>query len=116
MKKYRTLRITGKGYTVYGLTPLTVKRIVTTLRGLQVNELGDIPEGAEIMVKAVSYAVTGSGLFSRFRASLLSRRLLRRASQEECISALQVIVGMIPANEFYMISSITNQFNQFVSR
>lgn len=115
MMKHKTLIISGKGYPVYAFTPLTTRRVITALRGLNVSELKDVPDGADIIAKTISLAITGSGLFSRLRSCFL-RRLLRRASLDELILALQEVVELIPANEFYTISLVTNQFNKLVSR
>lgn len=116
MRKYKTLILSGKGYPVYAFTPLTTKRVITVLRGLKVDDLKDMPDGAEITCKAISYAVIGSSLFSRISSYFLYQRLLQRASLDELITALQAVVEMIPVNEFYTISLVTNQFNKLVSR
>lgn len=116
MRKYKTLILSGKGYPVYGFTPLTTKRVIIVLRGLNVSELKNVPDGAEITCKAISYAVIGSGFFSRIRSYLLCRRLLRRASLDDLIIALQVVIELVPANEFYTISLVTNQFNKLISK
>jgi hypothetical protein len=116
MRKYKTLILSGKGYPVYAFTPLTTKRVITALRGLNVSELKSMSDGAEITCKAISYAVTGSGIFSRIRSFLLYRRFIRRASLDELITALQTVIEMMPVNEYYTVSLITNQFNKLVSR
>lgn len=116
MRKYKTLILSGKGYPVYAFTPLITKRIITTLRSVKVSELKDIPDGAQLCAKAISFAIAGSGLFSQSRAFFIRRRLLRQATLNELIEGLQVVIEMIPANEYYTISLITNQFNKLVSK
>lgn len=116
MKKYKTLIISGKGYPVYAFTPLTTRRVITTLRGLNVAEVKDMPDGTYIASKAVSYAIVGSSIFSGLRSCFLCRKLLHRVPLDELITALQVVIEMIPANEFYTISLVTNQFNKLVSK
>lgn len=116
MRKYKVLRLGGKGYTIFNPTPLTTKRVITTLRGVSIDELKEIPDGAELCARAISFAIAGSGMFSQLRSCILRRRLLRRASLDELIEALQAIISMIPANEFYTISLITNQFNKLISK
>ena len=116
MRKYKVLRLGGKGYTIFSPTPLTTKRVITTLRGVSIDELKEIPDGAELCARAISFAIAGSGMFSQLRSCILRRRLLRRASLDELIDALPAITSMIPANEFYTISLITNQFNKLISK
>lgn len=116
MKRYRILRLSGRCYTIFSPTPLTAKRVITALRDVQISELGDVPDGAQLCARAISFAITGSGFFSRLRAFHVRRRLLRWATLDELVEGLQVVVEMIPANEFYTISLVTNQFNKLVSR
>lgn len=116
MRKYKTLILSGKGYPVYAFTPLTANRVVTTLRSVKVSELKDIPDGAQLCARAISFAVVGSVFFSRLRAFYIRRRLLRQATLDELIEGLLVVIEMIPANEYYTISLITNQFNKLVSK
>lgn len=116
MKQYKILRLGDKGYALFSPSSLTAKRVITALRSIKVSELKDIPDGAQLCAKAISFAIAGSGLFSQSRAFFIRRRLLRQATLDELIEGLQVVIEMIPANEYYTISLITNQFNKLVSK
>lgn len=111
---HRIIRLAGRSYVISGFTPSTVKRIITTLRGLNVQELKDIPDAVPVMVNAISIAITGSGILSRFKAVFIRRRLINHAKVENLLEATETVIGMIPADEFYTVSSITNQFKKAI--
>lgn len=110
---HRIIRLAGRSYVISGFTPSTVKRVITTLRGLNVQELKDIPDAVPVMVNAISIAITGSGVLSRFKAVFI-RRLINHAKVENLLEATETVIGMIPADEFYTVSSITNQFKKAI--
>lgn len=111
---YRIIRLAGRSYVISGFTPSTAKRVITTLRGLNVQELKDIPDAVPVMVNAISIAITGSGILSRFKAIFIRRQLINHAKVENLLEATETVIGMIPADEFYTVSSITNQFKKAI--
>lgn len=113
---HKTIRLGGRSYAILSFTPATVKRIITTLRGLEAKELKDLPDGLSLMAEAVSIAIAGSRILSRFKASQIKKRIIRRAKIEELIQTTVDILEFIPTTEFYTISKITEQFNQIISK
>lgn len=73
---HRIIRLAGRSYVISGFTPSTAKRVITTLRGLNVQELKDIPDAVPVMANAISIAITGSGVLSRFKAVFIRRQQL----------------------------------------
>lgn len=110
---HKIIRLAGRSYVISGFTPTTTKRVITTLRGLNVQELKDIPNAVPVMVDAISIAIAGSGVISRFKAIFIRRQLIR-AKIENLMEATETIIGMIPTDEFYTVSSITNQFKKAI--
>lgn len=113
---HKTVRLGGRSYVIFGFTPATVKRIIITLRGLEVKELKDVPGGLSLMAEALSIAIAGSGIFSCFKAFFVQRRIIRHAKIEELVIATGNIIDMLPTSEFYTISKITQQFNQIIAK
>lgn len=111
---HRIIRLAGRSYVISGFTLSTTKKVITTLRGLNVQELKEVPDALPIMVNAVSFAISGSGVLSRFKAMLIRRRLIGCIDLESLLEATKIVIGMIPADEFYLVSSITNQFNKAI--
>lgn len=111
---HKIIRLAGRSYVISGFTPTTTKRVITTLRGLNVQELKDIPNAVPVMVDAISIAIAGSGVISRFKAIFIRRQLISRAKIENLMEATETIIGMIPTDEFYTVSSITNQFKKAI--
>lgn len=111
---HRIIRLAGRSYVLSGFTLATTKRVITTLRGLNAQELKDIPDALPIIVNAVSVAISGSGVLSRFKAIFIRRRLISHADAESLLEATKTVIEMIPADEFYLVSSITNQFNKTI--
>lgn len=113
---YKTIRIAGKSYVIFSLTPKTAERVISTLRGFNVQDLKDIPEGTHILSEVISIAITGSGLLNRFKVFLIRRRIIRKASIESLIEVTAGIIEMIPATEFYNITAISNQFQKVITK
>lgn len=111
---HKIIRLAGRSYVISNFTPSTTKRVITTLRGLNVQELKDIPDAAPIMINAISIAISGSGILSRFKAMFIRRRLNNNAKVESLLQAMGTIIGMIPTDEFYTLSTITNQFKKAI--
>lgn len=111
---HRIIRLAGRSYVISGFTPSTAKRVITTLRGLNAQELKDIPDAVPVMVNAISIAISGSGILSRFKGMFIRRRLINYAKVENLLEAIETVIGMIPADEFYTVSSITNQFKKAI--
>lgn len=111
---HKIIRLAGRSYVISGFTPSTTKRVITTLRELNVQELKDIPDAVPVMVDVISIAISGSGVFSRFKDLFIRRRLINHAKIENLLEATETIIGMIPADEFYTVSSITNQFKKAI--
>ena len=74
----------------------------------------DIPDAVPVMANAISIAITGSGILSRFKAIFIRRQLINHAKVENLLEATETVIGMIPADEFYTVSSITNQFKKAI--
>lgn len=113
---HKTIRLGGRSYVILSFTPATAKRIITTLRGLEAKELKDLPDGLSLMAEAVSIAIAGSGILSRFKAFRIKKQIIRHSKTEELIQATGDILEFIPTTEFYTISKITEQFNQIISK
>lgn len=111
---HRIIRLAGRSYVISGFTPSTAKRVITTLRGLNAQDLKDIPDAVQVMVNVISIAITGSGVLSRFKAIFIRRQLINYAKVESLLEATETVIGMIPADEFYTVSSITNQFKKAI--
>lgn len=111
---HRIIRLAGRSYVISGFTPSTAKRVISTLRGLNAQELKDIPDTVSVMVDAISIAISGSGILRRFKAMFIRRRLMNHAKVESLLEAMGTIIGMIPTDEFYTVSSITNQFKKAI--
>lgn len=115
--EYVTFRIGSKRFCVFSMTPLTVKRVICTLGEMKsIEELRDIPDGVRLMSKAVSYAIIGSGLTSLIRAKILRYRLMKKGNVSEIISAIGLILSLIPADEIYAISKAIQSFNTLISK
>lgn len=113
---YKTIRIAGKSYVILAFTPKTAERVIKSLRGFNVQELKDIPGGNKILANSISIAIAGSGLLSRFKAFLIRRRIVRKASAESLIEVTAGIIEMIPTTEFYNITAISNQFQKVITK
>lgn len=113
---HKTIRLGGRSYVILSFTPATVKRIITTLRGLEVKELKDVPDGLSLMVDAVSIAIAGGGVLSQFKALFIRMRIIHHARIEELVQAAGDIIEMIPASEFYTLSKITEQFKRVIAK
>lgn len=111
---HKIIRLAGRSYVISNFTPSTAKRVITTLRGLSVQELKDIPDAIPIMVNAISIAISGSGILSRFKAMFIRKRLINHAKVENLLDATETVIGMIPTDEFYTLSTITNQFKKAI--
>lgn len=111
---HRIIRLAGRSYVISGFTPSTAKRVIVALRGLKVQELKDIPDAVPVMINAISIGISGSGILSRFKAMFIRRRLMSHAKVESLLEAIETIIGMIPADEFYTLSTITNQFKKAI--
>lgn len=111
---HKIIRLAGRSYVISGFTPSTAKRVITTLRGVNAQELKDIPDAVPVMVDAISIAISGSGILSRFKAMLIRKRLINHANVESLLEATETIIGMIPTDEFYTLSTITNQFKKAI--
>ena len=71
-------------------------------------ELKDIPDAVPIMVNAISIAISGSGILSRFKAIFIRKRLTSHAKIEDLIEAIGSIIEIIPTNEYYALSTLIN--------
>lgn len=111
---HRIIRLAGRSYVISGFTPSTAKRVITTLRGLNAQELKDIPDSVPVMVNAISIAISGSGILSRFKTMFIRKRLISCANIENLLEATENVIGMIPTDEFYTLSTITNQFKKAI--
>lgn len=111
---YKVVRLAGRSYVISSFTPRTAQRVITALRGFNVEELKDIPDAVSVMAEAISIAIAGNHLFSRFKAYFIRKRLMNHASVESLLEAIGVVIEMIPVSEFYAISSITNQFKKAI--
>lgn len=111
---HRIIRLAGRSYVISCFTPSTTKRVISTLRGLDVQGLKDIPDAVPVMVNAISIAISGSGILSRFKAMFIRKQLTNHAEVESLLEATETIIGMIPADEFYTLSTITNQFKKAI--
>lgn len=113
---HKIIRLAGRSYVIYSFTPSTTKRVIATLRNLNVQELKDIPDAIPVMVNAVSIGISGSGILSRFKAMFIRKRLINHAKVENLLDATEIVIGMIPADEFYTLSTITNQFKKAIMK
>lgn len=111
---HRIIRLAGRSYVISSFTPSTAKRVITTLRGLNAQELKDIPDAIPVMVNAISIGISGSGILSRFKAMFIRKQLTNYAKVENLLEATEIIIGMIPTDEFYTLSTITNQFKKAI--
>ncbi len=113
---HKVIRLGGRSYVILSYTPATAKRIITSLRGFEVEKLSDVPEGSLVLAEALSIAIAGSGVLSRFKAFFIRKRIIRNANAEELIAAIGSIIKQIPTSEFYAISRITQQFNTIIAK
>lgn len=111
---HRIIRLAGRSYAISSFTPSTTKKVITALRGLNVQELKDIPDSISVMTNAISIAISGSGILSRFKTMFVRKRLSSHAKVENLLEATGIIIGMIPADELYALSTITNQFKKAI--
>lgn len=111
---YKVVRLAGRSYVISSFTPRTAKRVITALRGFNVEELKDIPCATSSMAEAISIAISGKSIFGRFKAHFIRKRLMNHASVESLLEATGVAIEMIPVSEFYAVSSITNQFKKAI--
>ena len=114
--KNKIIRLAGRSYVISCFTLSTTKRVITTLRGLNVQELKDIPDAVPIMVNAISIAISGSGILSRFKAIFIRKRLTSHAKIEDLIEAIGSIIEMIPTNEYYALSTLINNFQKVITK
>ena len=105
--KNKIIRLAGRSYVISCFTPSTTKRVITTLRGLNVQELKDIPDAVPIMVNAI---------LSRFKAIFICKRLTSHAKIEDLIEAIGSIIEMIPTNEYYALSTLINNFQKVITK
>lgn len=113
---YKTIRIAGKSYVILAFTSKTAERVIRSLRGFNVQELKDIPEGNRILANAISIAISGSGILGRFKAFFIGKQLVRHANIETLLEVTGVIIEMIPTGEYYAITSLTNNFQKVITK
>ncbi len=113
---YSNIRIAGKSYTIHSFSPKTTEKVIKSLRGFEVQKLKDIPQGNQILISTIATAISGSGILSRFKAFFIRRRLINRANIEDLIEVTGRLVEMIPANEYYHISELTNSFQKVITK
>lgn len=111
---HKIIRLASRSYVISSFTPKTVERIINALRSYDVKELKDIPSGIQILSEAISIAIAGCGIFGRFKAHLICRRIRHKASIENLIEATGCIIELIPASEFYTVTAITKQFQEII--
>lgn len=115
--EYVTFRIGSKRFCVFSMTPVTTKRVISSLRGMKsIEELKDVPDGIDLISRAVSHAIVGSGLTSLIRARVIRNRLIKKGNTSELIKALELILSIIPVEELYAISKVVQSFNTLISK
>ncbi len=113
---HRIIRLAGRSYVISCFTPSTTKRVIIALREVNAQELKDIPVAIPNMIDAISIAISGSGILSRFKAFFIRRRLNSHAKIEDLIEATGSIISMIPTNEYYALSTLTNNFQKVITK
>lgn len=111
---HKIIRLAGRSYVLSSFTPSTTKKIIITLRGLNAQELKDIPDAVPVMVKAISIAIYGNGILNRFKAMVIHKRLIRCIEIDCLLEATKMVIEMIPVDEFYAVSTITNKFKKTI--
>lgn len=113
---HKTIRIAGKSYVILAFTPKTTERVIKSIRGFNVQELKDIPEGNRILANTISIAISGSGILRRFKTFFIGNRLVHHANIETLLEVTGAIIEMIPTREYYALTSLTNNFQKIITK
>lgn len=113
---FKNIRIAKKTYTIYEMTPLTAMRVIDSLHGIQLHELKDTSSHINTMATCISFGVSGSGLFSLFKAKEIKRRILKEANFNELFDALQSILKMIPSDDITTVASTLSQLYNLTTK
>lgn len=113
---FKSFRIAGRGFTVFDISPLTAERIIKSMNVTDVDSIKDCPECLKQIARGVSFAVVGSGLFSKTRSYFLYKKIKRKASFNELFEAYKLIIEMIPIDDITMIASVFKHFSSLISK
>ncbi len=108
MKEYRSIFIGGRGYTVQTPTIRQIKAVIEALKGVKSENIDQVPDAAEKLCRAISLAIYRNPV----KAFMLRYRLRKSASLNELLEALNVVLSLIPVNEFLTTSDILNKLNK----
>ena len=108
MKEFKSIFIGGKGYTIQSPTIRQTAAVIEALKLIKAENIEHVPDAAEKLCRAISVAVYQNP----FKAFILRYRLMRLASLDELLEALNVVLSLIPVNEFLTTSEILNKLNK----
>lgn len=108
MKEFKSIFIAGRGYTIQSLTIAQTKAVIEALKCINAENIDQVPDAAEKLCKAISVALYRNPV----KAFMLRCRLRKSASLNELLEALNVVLSLIPVNEFLTTSDILNKLNK----
>lgn len=108
MKEFKSIFIGGRGYTVQSPTIEQTKAVIEALKCINAENIDQVPDAAEKLCKAISVAICRNPA----KAFMLRYRLRKLASLNELLEALNVVLSLIPVNEFLTTSDILNKLNK----
>lgn len=108
MKEFKSIFIGGRGYTLQSPTIEQTKAVIEALKCINAENIDQVPDAAEKLCKAISVAIYRNPA----KAFMLRYRLRKSASLNELLEALNVVLSLIPVNEFLTTSDILNKLNK----
>lgn len=108
MKEFKSIFIGGRGYTLQSPTIEQTKAVIEALKCINAENIDQVPDAAEKLCKAISVALYRNPV----KAFMLRYRLRKSASLNELLEALNVVLSLIPVNEFLTTSDILNKLNK----
>lgn len=108
MKYFKSIFIGGRGYTLQSPTIEQTKAVIEALKCINAENIDQVPDAAEKLCKAISVAIYRNPA----KAFMLRYRLRKSASLNELLEALNVVLSLIPVNEFLTTSDILNKLNK----
>lgn len=114
--EFVSFRISGKGFTVFKISPLTAERIIKSMSKTDVDGVKNTPLCIESMLRGIAYALAESSMFSGIKAYFIYRKLKRGASFEELFDAYQKIISMIPLGDLADVAIVFKKFSTLISK